>query len=383
METRTFKVDAGWHERRWCPVAVDLGDSVDAGARWAVTDLEDGVTLPAQVIQHGTEGPRLYWIIPWMAVGQTRRYKLVSGGETEGVKIDGSGDGTLSVSIGGSLFTKYNYGSSVARPYLYPVYVEQGIGVTRNWPMVEGIEGETSDHPHHKGIYTAQGEVNGVDNWGEESGHGYQIHKEFTGIASGGVAGGFVENLDWTDADRRPNMSETRSILFYSTPTGKRIFDYTVSLHAAYGDVTLGDTKEGGLLSVRMATSMDAGNEDGGIITNSFGGTQETETWGKRATWCDYSGPVGDKWYGICMMDHQGNPRHPTPWHVRNYGLMTANCFGFHHFTGDPDNRHDMVIPDGESRTWKYRVLIHSGTADQAGPGDHYHDFINPPTIEE
>jgi hypothetical protein len=81
-------------------------------------------------------------------------------------------------------------------------------------------------------------------------------------------------------------------------------------------------------------------------------------------------------------MDHTMNPRHPTYWHVRDYGLMTANCFGLHHFTGDPDNRWDLVIPAGESRTWRYRVLIHTGDATAAKVGVHYHDFVHPPTVE-
>ena len=110
-------------------------------------------------------------------------------------------------------------------------------------------------------------------------------------------------------------------------------------------------------------------------------GIGEAETWGKRAPWCDYSGPIGVDWYGICFMDHPNNPRHPTYWHVRDYGLMTANCFGVHHFTGDPENRHDLVIPAGQSRTWKFRALIHAGRGELTQLTRCYHDFANPPTV--
>ena len=321
-----------------------------------------------------------------MAVGQTRRYvvKPAPPGpspSTAGVRVQEADEEVLEVSVGGMLFAKYNYGARVVRPYLFPVFAVPDVGITRNWPMVKGVTGETSDHPHHKGIYTAQGDVNGTNNWSDGEGHGFQVHRGFSELFDGTVFGGFTESLDWTDADHRPNMTETRSVRFYSSPLGKRIFDYTVSLHASHGEVRLGDTKEGGLLSVRVASPIDAANVGGGTITNSFGGLQEDETWGKRSAWCDYSGPLGLRWYGICMMDHPSNPRHPTPWHVRNYGLMTANCFGFHDFTGDPENRRDMLIPEGESRTWTYRVLIHNGTATEAGVGEHYHDFANPPKV--
>jgi hypothetical protein len=168
---------------------------------------------------------------------------------------------------------------------------------------------------------------------------------------------------------------------FYAQGPDFRLMDYEVNLHASEGRVVLGDTKEGGLLSVRVATSMDAANQDGGTITNAFGGIQEEETWGKPAPWCDYSGPVGGGVWGICMMDHPDNPRHPTPWHVRNYGLMTANCFGYHDFTGREEARRDLILEDGDSRFWRYRVLIHQGTAGAARVGDRYLDYAYPPAV--
>jgi hypothetical protein len=39
----------------------------------------------------------------------------------------------------------------------------------------------------------------------------------------------------------------------------------------------------------------------------------------------DYSGPiVGETWEGITWFDHPTNPRHPTHWHVRDDGWMSA-----------------------------------------------------------
>jgi len=84
---------------------------------------------------------------------------------------------------------------------------------------------------------------------------------------------------------------------------------------------------------------------------------------------------------GICLMDHLDNPRHPTHWHVRDYGLMTANCFGLHDFTADPTNRWDLVIPAGGACTWRYRVLVHEGDAGEGRTVVHYHDYVHPPQV--
>ena len=37
---------------------------------------------------------------------------------------------------------------------------------------------------------------------------------------------------------------------------------------------------------------------------------------------------------GIAVLDHPGNFRSPVHWHVRDYGLMTTNCFGDSTFAG-------------------------------------------------
>jgi 7-carboxy-7-deazaguanine synthase len=71
-------------------------------------------------------------------------------------------------------------------------------------------------------------------------------------------------------------------------------------------------------------------------IENSAGGVGEKECWGKPAAWCDYSGPVEGQTVGIAVMDHPGNLRSPVRWHVRDYGLLTTNCFGESTFAGLP-----------------------------------------------
>ena len=72
----------------------------------------------------------------------------------------------------------------------------------------------------------------------------------------------------------------------YNAGDERRLVDYDVALTAAEGDVTFGDTKEGGIISFRVATSMDGSK--GGRIENASGGVSEKECWGKPSNWCDY-----------------------------------------------------------------------------------------------
>jgi len=385
MVIRELTVESGPHERLGCPVEYHLkGLQGTDPAYMRLLDKGKGELVTLQTWATGEGRIALMWIVDEMRPFTQRSYALIVDDQAqasteESVVLSEKTLGQLKIDIGGEHFTTYRFGPEAVRPYLHPVLAPGQVGVTRNWPMVPDIPGETNDHPHHTGLWTAHGDVNGVDNWSVANGHGYVIHREFTELFSGTVRGGFAETLDWTDGEKRRLLTETRRGVFYSTSPLTRLFDWEVTLCASEGEVTLADTKEAGLISVRVATSMDAKN--GGWIQNAYGACQEAETWGKRAPWCDYSGPVDDGCWGVCLMDHLENPRYPTYWHVRDYGLMTANCFGVHDFTRNPENRWDLLIPSGESRTWRYRVLIHKGDTRDDKVAAHYHGFVNPPQV--
>ena len=117
----------------------------------------------------------------------------------------------------------------------------------------------------------------------------------------------------------------------------------------------------------RMKAKVEPGK---GHIINSEGVTDD-DTWGKRADWCDYYGPVGGEVVGIAIFDHPSNPRHPTWWHVRDYGLFAVNPFGVHDFEKKPAGTGDLVIPAGQSVTFKYRFYFHKGDDKQAKVAEH------------
>ena len=52
---------------------------------------------------------------------------------------------------------------------------------------------------------------------------------------------------------------------------------------------------------------------------------------------------------------------HPTHWHVRGYGLFTANPFGLHHFKNDDSVDGSMEVPAGDKAVFSYRIIIHPG----------------------
>ena len=75
----------------------------------------------------------------------------------------------------------------------------------------------------------------------------------------------------------------------------------------------------------------------------------------------DYWGPVDGKTVGIAIFDHPENPRHPTTWHAREYGLVAANPFGLHYFKKEKKGAGAHVVKKGDTLSLRYRVVFQLG----------------------
>ena len=385
MKDTKLVVRAGPHHRHQCPMVARIPWSGDAPPPvFGITDLTANHTTRAQLLPWlAGEGEICFaWVLEDLAPHHAREFMLTAQAPRAGagVELADAGAGRINVNLDGDLFTAYNFGEELVRPNLYPVLGPGGRRMTRDFPMGEGPQGETRDHEHHRSVWVAYGDVNGADNWSEGKHHGGTVHRSFSRREAGPVMGVLEARSDWVTPGGEALLEERRAMTFYNLPAEWRCLDLDVDLRPTAGEVRFGDTKEGGLCSVRVATSMDAKAD--GRIENSYGGIQEAETWGKRAHWCDYSGPVRGEIVGIAVFDHPDSFRHPTYWHVRDYGLMTANPFGLSHYYNDPARDGSYVLTPGETMSFRYRLYIHLGDASIGAVAEKYHDYINPPRVE-
>jgi hypothetical protein len=372
----TVIVNAGEHDRDGCPVSVDV-DSREferlAGGSVTLTDQASGAVIPADLNSDG-KTTTLSWILDGLKAHQERSYTLSSGEVGSGGVVFSECDNAIDVTVDGRAFTTFRYGTDGFRPYFFPVLGPGGSPVTRG-----ETSDNSSDHVHHRSLYVAYGEVNDVDVWAEGENSGRVVHQSFTDKSGGAAVGKIYTENDWVNKAGEKLMSDRQNFRIYNTPDTGTIIDLDLTFIASAGDVYFGDTKEGGIISVRVNPSMNA--SDGGKIENAYGGTNEGETWGKRAQWCDYSGIVEGTPVGIAVFDHISNPRYPTYWHVRNYGLMTTNIFGTGTFEGDQSKDGSYTLKSGAEMNFRFRVLIHAGDAATGQVAQKYHDFINPPTV--
>ncbi len=296
------------------------------------------------------------------------------GGETPRITLKKL-DGKVRVEIGGKLFTEYLY-TGYAKPILYPVMGPQDLPMTRNYPMKE-VKGEASDHHHQKSLWYTHGDVNGISFWHEGKGAGKIVHQKLLKASSDGRSAEIKTANTWQSAGGKPVCTDTTTIVCSAIPNG-RVIDFDITIHASNGDVVFGDTKEG-TMGIRTHPNLRLSNGRGvttanGKALNSEGVTGEA-VWGKRAKWVDYWGTIDGKVVGVAIFDHRGNPRHPTWWHARTYGLIAANPFGVHNFERKPEGTGDLKIPAGESRTWRYRFVFHEGDAQKAKVKELYEAY--------
>src|SRR5207248_81542 len=129
---------------------------------------------------------------------------------------------TMSVEINGKPFTTYHPGEDVGKPFLAPLRSASGKIVTRRWPM-ENIEGESRDHPHHRGLWFSHDDVNGVKFW--ENDPSYTKPNMGRIIATkaewkdGDHEGTLTTAMEWRDSQGKVLLLEDGSMTFHSDPT--------------------------------------------------------------------------------------------------------------------------------------------------------------------
>ena len=245
--------------------------------------------------------------------------------------------------------------------------------MTRNSPMKEGKD-EATDHPHHRALWYAHGAINGQDFWSESSRAGTTVHTKFVSLTSGPSKGTIQSQNNLVANDGTVVCTDDRTMTI-SGQAGDRIIDFEITVHASHGEITFGDTKEGSMAIRLPATMRLKGKVGKGHIVNSEG-NRDGSTWGKRAAWCDYYGPVNGETVGVAIFDHPKNPRHPTWWHVRDYGLFAANPFGIHDFERLSDKtKGDLIVASGDSVTFRYRFYFHQGDEKQGKVEALYNEY--------
>lgn len=294
-------------------------------------------------------------------------------------------DRKVDVLIDGKLFTSFCWPENVYKPILYPVITSSGTEVTRGFPL-KPRKGERNDHIHQVGIWLNYGNVNGFDFWG----NGYRGIKEPNGgeikhvsveKISGGTGEGILISVEsWLDPAGNELLSE-RSEYHFIAGDKLWIIDRITTLTAGEIPVVMKDTKEG-MFGIRVARQLELPSKEALILLDADGnpgkekvvsnegitgdyrssdGITGEDVWSIRAKWMLLTGLIGEEKVSLVICDHPGNQSYPTYWHARGYGLFAANPLGSKDFTKGKEELNFSIDP-GKSTTFRYRVIINSGS---------------------
>ncbi|HLK64551.1 MAG TPA: PmoA family protein [Bryobacteraceae bacterium] len=278
----------------------------------------------------------------------------------------------ITIDVDGKPFTTFHYGAANGKPFLAPLRSASGKVVTRHFPM-ELVPGESRDHVHHTGLWFSYDDINGTKFWENDPSytkpHMGRIVVKKAEYKDGDHSGVLTASMDWNDTDGKTLLVEDRKMTFYSDPK-LRTIDFDITLTAAK-DLTFGDTKEGAF-AIRLADNFT--EKKGAKMVDADGRATMANVWGKRSNWVDYTAEVEGERLGVAIFDHPGNPRHPTYWHARDYGLFALNPFGRNAFDSTQEES-QWKVPAGQKVTFRWRVVIHPGDAETGKVADLYKEY--------
>lgn len=304
-----------------------------------------------------------------------------------GVAVREVGD-NLEVTLEGRPFTTYHIGKDVGRPFFWPIVGPDGASVTRAFPNIPDAPDETRDHVWHRGLSFSHGvvEVPGrpaIDFWREGApNQGKIVHRDYDPrpeVRDGVLT--FGTRNEWVAPDGVVILDEHTVWKVADLGGGSARISATIRLAARDLPVRFGDSEEGSF-AVRVATSMDEKAEKEGPrsrgprgrVENSRGEVGAKACWGHLADWVDYSGTVAGRVVGLALFDHPAN-RSRARWHVRDYGLFSANPFGQKVFKDG--NEADLVaLGPHQALVLRYGVLVHPGGAQVGQVARRFAEYV-------
>ncbi|MCS7305747.1 MAG: PmoA family protein [Thermoguttaceae bacterium] len=194
----------------------------------------------------------------------------------------------------GRELTRYHFGPSLRRPFLYPVAGPEGRSLTRM-----GHPRDPFGHSHHNSVWISHADVGGVNFWtdrqntfaGQFDRFGRIVCQRIEQYEDGDRSAWLVAAHAWQTEAGKTLLLERRRIEVQLIDPQNWWILIDMEMHTpAQEPVTIGQSPFG-MIGVRMAKTIGV-SDGGGRLLNSEGQLGEPAIFRKPARWVDYSGPI-------------------------------------------------------------------------------------------
>ena len=296
----------------------------------------------------------------------------------------------VDIRIDGTYFTSYIYPNDMEKQVLWPIISASGKDITRGFPRAPRAF-ESTDHPHHVGLWFNFGSVNGLDFWNKSYASPADRKALYGSVVFDKIISAndnkLVTLAKWKDHEGKTLMTEETTFTFAGTANERSIVR-TAKL-TAVEPVLFKENKEG-MLGLRVdrafqkpsdhperytdangiVTEVATVNKEGvnGEYINSLGDKGDN-VWSKRAEWTMLNGTKEGDNISILIIDWKGNPNFPAWSHARGYGLFAVNSMGGKDFDKTLTQPVELKLKPGETVTFSYKIIVKDGgflTAEEA-----------------
>jgi hypothetical protein len=257
-------------------------------------------------------------------------------------------DDRIIVRVADRTFTCYRFGAGQKYPYFYPVNgPATGLSLTTESSL---------PYPHHRSLFFGCDKVNGGNYWQEGNDRGQIVSRGARIAVDGPTRVEILDECDWRRPDRTPIIHDQRDIRIEAPSARLRLIDFAVVL-TALDEIRIERTNHS-LFAARVTPELSV--TQGGALVNAAGAEAEKGTFGAASPWCDYSGRHCGEIEGLAIFDSPQNPWFPSKWFTRDYGFFSPTPM---EWLGSEGFR----LGKGETLRLQYRVVVHAGTAGEAG----------------
>lgn len=197
--------------------------------------------------------------------------------QATGFKINENPDKKqVDILFDGKLLTSYCYYDSSFKPILFPVNTVDGITVTRGYPF-RPVAGESTDHPHHTGIWLNYESVNGLDFWNNSTAiapekrnhYGTIVHNNIVDKKVKGNEATLATSASWKRPEGKVLLNE-QTTFHFSVSSHNFIIDRITQLTATDTTVVFKDVKDG-MFAIRVARELEMPSKEASSFVDDKG----------------------------------------------------------------------------------------------------------------